>query len=121
MKTLHYKDYYGTVNVSEEDNILYGQVIGIKGLLSYEGTTVVELKQDFQEVVDEYIADCKKNNIKPQVSYKGTFNVRIKPELHRSLVEYADENNESLNSAVTTAIKNLVQANYKWRNRYWKY
>ena len=61
MSTLHYKDYYGTINVSEEDNILYGKVIGIKGLLSYEGETVEELKQDFREVVDEYIADCKRN------------------------------------------------------------
>ena len=83
MSTLHYKDYYGTINVSEEDNILYGKVIGIKGLLSYEGETVEELKQDFQEVVDEYIADCKKNNIKPQISYKGTFNVSITPDLNR--------------------------------------
>lgn len=32
MKMLHYKDYYGTVNISEEDNVLYGKVIGIKGL-----------------------------------------------------------------------------------------
>lgn len=111
MSTLHYKDYYGTINVSEEDNILYGKVIGIKGLLSYEGETVEELKQDFREVVDEYIADCKRNNIKPQISYKGTFNVRIAPELHRDLAKYADNNKESLNSAVTTAIENLVQAN----------
>ncbi|AFR22693.1 type II toxin-antitoxin system HicB family antitoxin [Lactobacillus helveticus] len=108
MKMLHYKDYYGTVNISEEDNVLYGKVIGIKGLLSYEGETVEELKQDFHNVVDEYIADCKRNNIKPQVSYKGTFNVRITPELHKDLVEYAEANNESLNSAVTTAIERLV-------------
>ena len=55
------KDYYGTVNIFEEDNVLYGKVIGIKGLLSYEGETVEELKQDFHNVVDEYIADYIKN------------------------------------------------------------
>lgn len=67
MKILHYKDYYGTVNVSEEDNILYGKVIGIKGLLSYEGKTTEDLKRDFQGIIDEYIADCKRKNIKPQI------------------------------------------------------
>lgn len=56
---LHYKDYYGTVNISEEDNVLYGKVSGIKGLSSYEGETVEELKQGFHNVVDEYIVDCK--------------------------------------------------------------
>lgn len=111
MKKLHYKDYFGTINVSDKDNILYGHVIGIKGLLSYEGETVAELKKDFQSVIDEYIADCKKNGIKPQVSYKGSFNVRITPKLHKSLAEYADSKGESLNSAVETAIEKLVKAN----------
>lgn len=111
MKTLHYKDYYGTIEVSEEDNLLYGKVIGIRGLLSYEGKTVEELKKDFRGVVDEYIADCQKKGIKPQVSYKGTFNVRITPKLHRTLAEYAARKDESLNSAVTTAIEKLVQTN----------
>lgn len=82
MNKLHYKNYYGTINVSSENNLLYGKVIGIKGLLSYEGKTVAELKKDFQDVVNEYIDDCNKKGIKPQVSYKGTFNVRINPELH---------------------------------------
>lgn len=111
MNKLHYKKYYGTINASSEDNLLYGKVIGIKGLLSYEGKTVAELKKDFENVVDEYIQDCKKQGIKPQASYKDTFNVCISPELHEDLVKYADRNDESLNSAVTYAIKKLVQAN----------
>lgn len=68
MRRLHYKEYYGTVNTSEKDNILYGQVIGIEGLLSYEGSTINELEQDFRAVVDGYLKDCKQKHIKPQVS-----------------------------------------------------
>ncbi|KRM19292.1 hypothetical protein FC93_GL000299 [Lactobacillus kefiranofaciens subsp. kefiranofaciens DSM 5016 = JCM 6985] len=56
------------MNVSEEDNILYGQVIGIKGVLTYEDNTIEGLKQDFRNVVDEYILDCERRNIKPQIS-----------------------------------------------------
>ena len=26
---LHYKDYYGTIEASLEDNVLYGKVVGI--------------------------------------------------------------------------------------------
>ena len=68
MRRLHYKDYCGTVNISEKDNILYGQVIGIKGLLSYEGSTINELEQDFRAVVDGYLKDVRQKHIKPQVS-----------------------------------------------------
>ena len=34
--------------------------------------------------------------------------MRIIPEMHKDLAEYAEANNESLNSAVTTLIERLV-------------
>ncbi|MCI2031728.1 type II toxin-antitoxin system HicB family antitoxin, partial [Limosilactobacillus sp.] len=103
---LHYKDYYGTIETSLKDNILYGKVVGIRGLLSYEGNTLEELKKDFRGVVDEYLDDCKERGIKPQISYKGNFNVRVTPKLHRDLVVYAEQKDESLNSVVREAIEN---------------
>ena len=103
---LHYKNYYGTVEFSLDDNILYGKVVGI--LLSYEGTTLEELEKDFKGVVDEYLNDCQKRGIKPQVSYKGNFNVRVTPKLHRDLVVYAEQRDESLNSVVREAIEKMI-------------
>lgn len=41
---LSYKDYNGTVEYSKEDNCLFGKVVGIKSLLSYEGDSVKELE-----------------------------------------------------------------------------
>ena len=34
---MEYKGYFGTVEYSEPDNILFGKVIGIDSLISYEG------------------------------------------------------------------------------------
>ena len=75
-----YKNYNGTVEYPKEDNCLFGKVIGIKSLLSYEGDSVKELEQDFQNVIDEYLEDCKERNVEPEQPYKGTFNVRISPD-----------------------------------------
>ena len=50
---LSYKNYNGTVEFSKEDNCLFGKVIGIKSLISYEGASVKELEQDFHNAVDE--------------------------------------------------------------------
>ena len=71
---LSYKNYNGTVEYSREDECLFGKVIGIKSLLSYEGQSVQELEQDFKTVIDEYLEDCKERNIEPEQPYKGTFN-----------------------------------------------
>ena len=107
---LSYRNYNGTVEYSKEDGCLFGKVIGIKSLLSYEGNSVKELEQDFQEVIDAYLNDCRERNIEPEQPYKGTFNVRISPELHRNIAVYAMEHGKTLNAAVEEAIANMVGA-----------
>ncbi|MCH5262427.1 MAG: type II toxin-antitoxin system HicB family antitoxin [Lachnospiraceae bacterium] len=105
---LSYKNYNGTVEYSSEDNCLFGKVIGLKSLLSYEGDSVQALEQDFHTVIDEYLADCKERNVQPEQPYKGSFNVRISPELHRNLAAYALGCGKSLNAAVEEAIRELL-------------
>ena len=106
---LSYKNYNGTIEYSREDRCLFGKVIGIKSLLSYEGASVKELEEDFKDVIDGYLADCQERNIEPEQPYKGTFNVRISPELHRNIAIYAIEHGKSLNAAVEEAIGNMVR------------
>ena len=63
---LHYKDYTGSVNYSKADDVYYGRVLNIDGLLSYEGSTKQALCQDFCETVDDYLKMCKDRGILPQ-------------------------------------------------------
>jgi len=105
MKYLEYKGYTGTIEYSKEDELLYGKVIGINGLLSYEGSTGTELESDFRSVIDDYLADCKAADIKPEKPFKGSFNVRIPSELHRDAALKAMELNTSLNGFVSESIR----------------
>lgn len=106
---LSYKNYNGTVEYSREDSCLLGKVIGIKKFLPYKGNSVEELEHDFQNVIDKYVEDCRERNVMPEQPYKGIFNVRISPELHRKIAVYAIENGKSLNAAVEEAIQNMVE------------
>lgn len=103
--TISYKNYIGTVNFSEEDMVFYGKVVGITDSISFEGDTVESLIRDFHDAVDEYLEFCEKNGKEPQQQYKGSFNVRIPPELHRKASLEAAIKNMSLNSYVEEAIK----------------
>lgn len=62
---LHYKDYTGSVNYSKSDTVYYGKVLGVNGLLSYEGETKQTLYQDFCDTVDDYLKMCKDRGILP--------------------------------------------------------
>ncbi|MGN0609156.1 MAG: type II toxin-antitoxin system HicB family antitoxin [Oscillospiraceae bacterium] len=107
---MEYKGYFGTVEYSESDNILFGKVIGIGSLISYEGSSVDELRSDFEAAVDDYLELCAEKGIEPDKTYKGSFNVRISPELHRSLALYSASHNQSLNASVEAAIEYYISA-----------
>ena len=107
--TMEYKGYIGSVEFSETDQILYGKVQGIRSLISYEGTTVTDLIQDFQDSVDEYLELCAENDVVPEKAFKGSFNVRFKnPDLHKQAAVYAYNHNMSLNSVVEESVSEYL-------------
>ena len=69
MNTLTYKDFVGSVAFSEEDNLFFGKIEGIDGLVNFEGESVSELTNAFHEAVDDYLAYCEEEGIKPHKSY----------------------------------------------------
>ncbi|MCL2185952.1 MAG: type II toxin-antitoxin system HicB family antitoxin [Treponema sp.] len=104
---LNYKNYTGSVCFSEEDAVFYGKVIGIKALISYEGDSVRSLTDDFHNAVDEYLEFCAEKGKEAEKPFKGSFNVRINSDLHRTLALTASSRGVSLNTFVEQA---LIQA-----------
>ncbi len=78
--TMEYKGYVGSVEFSEEDGIFFGKVMGIRSLISYEGTDARSLVEDFHGAVDDYLQLCEGQGKAPEKAYKGSFNIRIAPE-----------------------------------------
>ena len=109
--TMEYKGYIGSVEFSEKDFLFYGKVLGIRSLISYEGTTASELISDFHSAVDEYLALCNSEEKKPEKAYKGSFNVRFKnPELHKQAALYAYSHSTSLNNIVEESVHDYLAA-----------
>jgi len=102
---LSYKGFYGSVNFSAADDVFYGKVEGVQDLVSFEGATVKELRQEFQKAVEDYISFCKKNGNPIQKSLMGSFNIRIKPDTHQRAALAALQKNISLNQLVQQAIE----------------
>ncbi len=105
---MEYKGYNGTVEYSAEDNILFGKVIGIKSIVSYEGRSVEELRTDFEEAVDEYLACCAEKGIEPEKTYKGSLNVRFSPETHRKATLIAFSEHISLNQFIENSVNEKI-------------
>ena len=110
--TMKYRDYVGSVEFSEAKECFFGNVLGIRKNISYEGEDVRNLIRNFHEAVDGYLADCSEAGTEPEKAYKGTFNVRVSENLHREAALYGLNNNMSLNSVVENALQNMVERNF---------
>ena len=95
--TIQYKGYIGSVEFSEENGMFYGKVMGIRSLVSYEGESARELLEDFHGAVDDYLESCKAKGKEPEVAFKGSFNIRLSPELHKRIYIYAAAHQMSMN------------------------
>lgn len=102
---LEYKGFLGSVDYSAEDACLTGEVLFIDGTIVYGGESVDEIKAMFEEAVDGYLEMCEQNGIEPQKPFKGSFNVRIDPELHKQAAIAAKCAGQSLNQFVGQALK----------------
>ena len=101
---MHYKGYIGTVEYSEEDACLHGRIAGIRDIITYEGTSVDEIRAAFEEAVDDYFAHCAATGKEPHRPYSGKFMLRIDPALHASLAVKAQANGMSLNQYAGTLL-----------------
>lgn len=102
---LTYKDYIGSVHFNAEDEVFFGKIEGIEDLVTFEGKSVQELKTSFEESVADYIDLCQKHSKELEKSYKGSFNVRISPDLHRKIKRTAIKRGMSLNQFIQKAVE----------------
>ena len=108
---LEYKGYYTKVEYSAQDGVLFGKIEGIKDLVNFECGRLDDVEQEFRRAVDDYLAFCADLGEAPDKPYKGVFNVRISPELHRRAVLAADKRGETLNAFVANAIQGALAEN----------
>ena len=109
MNTMTYKGYIGSVNYSDKDQVFFGKIEGINGLVNFEGESVKELTTAFHEAVDDYLAYCEDEGIEPDKSYTGVLNVRLTPNIHRQIAMLALQAGISINAYIKEALEEKLE------------
>lgn len=105
---LEYKGYHTKVTYEAESKTLRGIIEGISDYVDFETDSPDEVENEFHSAVDDYLAFCKEVGKNPEKEYKGSFNIRIKPELHKKLAITASKADESINRTVERAIESYI-------------
>ena len=102
---MKYKGYIGNVSYDPDAKIFHGNVLGLKDVVTFQGTTVKELELAFKDSINDYIAWCKERGEKPEKSYSGNLRLRISPDLHAAIVHLAATQGISLNSFIISRLQ----------------
>ena len=113
---MRYKDYLGHVELDDEAGLFHGEVVNTRDVITFQGRSVGELRQAFQDSVDDYLEWCAKRGKQPEKPYSGRFVVRIDPEVHRSAAEAARVAGKSLNAWVAELLSRVANQ-ARWHPR----
>ncbi|MCY2924702.1 MAG: type II toxin-antitoxin system HicB family antitoxin [Planctomycetota bacterium] len=102
---IEYKGYFGKVEYDAEANILHGEVLGIRDVVTFQARSVDEVERAFHESVDDYLAFCRDRGEKPDKPCSGKFVVRIGSDLHRRVAALAQESGKSINTIISECLQ----------------
>jgi predicted HicB family RNase H-like nuclease len=105
MTTLKYKGYTAEAIILFEEGIIFGEVQGLKDVITFEAKSVAEVTRSFHDAVDSYLRFCAEAGESPEKPVSGNFIVRLGPDWHRQLLAVARDSSVSLNTLIKEAVK----------------
>ena len=105
---MQYKGYIGRIEVDPAADVIHGDVLGIRDVVTFQGHTPHEAEQAFHESVDDYLDFCKSRGEQPDKTFSGKFIVRVSPELHRLITISAEQVNMSVNGWINSRLLEAV-------------
>ena len=101
MNVMTYRGYAARIEYSDEDQLLIGHVAGIRDVIGFHGESISELRNAFEEAVDDYLQTCERLGRAPQKAYSGKLSLRLEPALHASVAAKAELAEKSINQWVS--------------------
>jgi predicted HicB family RNase H-like nuclease len=95
---MRYKGYLGSSKVNEKEGLIFGEVMGLRDVVTYQGRTIEEARRAFQESIDLYLETCAEEGIDPDKPFSGKLLIRTEPKVHRALAFCAKARGLSINT-----------------------
>ncbi len=102
---LNHKGYTGHVKFDDEASIFHGEVLDLRDVVTFQGTSVEELERAFKDSVDDYLEFCQSRGEEPDKTFSGRFMLRLSPELHRRAYTSSKREGKSLNQWIAEQLR----------------
>jgi len=97
---MKFKGYIADIVYDDETKSFHGEVLCLKDVITFQGTSVKDLEKAFHDSVNKYLNWCKEHGEKPEKAFSGTLCIRMNPSLHAKLAHEAMLKKQSLNNLI---------------------
>ncbi len=109
MSTMQYKGYEAVIEFDQDAEIFHGEVVNLRDVVTFQGSSAAELKQALADSIDDYLAFCAARGEPPEKPFSGQFVVRAEPQLHRALSTAARREGISLNRWINKTLERALR------------
>ena len=108
MNMMTHKGYAARIEYSHEDACFVGHITGIKDIVGFHGESVAELRDAFEEAVDDYLETCDSLNRQPSKPFSGNLELSIPPEVHAGIAVAAEISGKTIDQWAEDAFTNAL-------------
>ena len=106
---MEYAGYRAVVTYDDDAGLFHGEIVDTRDVITFQGTSVPDLRQAFRESVDEYLKVCAERGRTPDKPFSGNVALRLPPSVHRDATAAARSADQSLNAWLTDTIRRAAQ------------
>ena len=105
---LTYKGYTGHVEFDSDAGIFHGEVLDLRDVVTFQGTSVDEIETAFKDSIDDYLEFCEERGEEPDKPFSGKLMLRLSPELHRKVYASSKHEGKSLNQWIAEHLEQAI-------------
>lgn len=109
MSVMRHKGYLARVDLDEAQGLLVGEVINLRGTVTFAAKDVAGLRAEFARSVEIFEAFCAGKGIPMPKPLSGRFMLRVPPEQHARLTAAAAIAGKSLNAWAAEALDETAE------------
>jgi predicted HicB family RNase H-like nuclease len=105
---MEYKGYLARIEFDDEANLFHGEVMNIRDVITFQGQSVDELRQAFEDSVEDYLAFCAERGEEPNQPFSGQLTVRLSPQQHRKVILAAEKAGKDVERWIAEVLEQAV-------------
>jgi predicted HicB family RNase H-like nuclease len=95
---ISYRGYHAEIKYDPSADAFHARVLGMRDVISFYGRTPEELRHEMRAAIEDYLAWCETDGVKPERSWTGKLTLRSDGDFRRRVLIAAATRGQSVST-----------------------